>query len=95
MAAHQAGNIAVTDRITRETVIFSYPFELADVEGKQPAGTYTIETLEEPIDSVSFVAYRRVSTTIVLTSQGGASRQLVTIDPSDLEAARKRDAEQG
>jgi hypothetical protein len=86
----------VTDRITRETVTFSHPFELADVEGKQPAGRYTIETIEEPIDSVSFVAYRRVSTTIVLASQkyGGAS-QVVTIDPSDLKAARKRDAEHG
>jgi hypothetical protein len=94
---HQTGSFAVTDRVTRETVTFSYPFELADVEGKQPAGTYTIETIEEPIDSVSFVAYRRVSTTIVLASQkyGGASRQVITIDPSDLEAARKRDAEHG
>ena len=66
-ACHQPGSIAVTDRITREIVTFSYPFEPA--EGKQPAGTYTIETIEEPIDSVSFVAYRRVSTTIVLASQ--------------------------
>lgn len=87
----------MTDRITHETVIFAHPFELADVDGKQPAGTYTIETVEEPVDSLSFVAYRRVSTTIALAPQkyGGASRQLVTIDPSDLEAARKRDAEHG
>jgi len=87
----------VTDRITHETVTFAHPFELADVDGKQPAGTYTIETVEEPIDSLSFVAYRRVSTAIVLASQkyGKASRQLVTIDPSDLEAARKRDAAHG
>lgn len=87
----------MTDRVTREIVTFSHPFELTDVDGKQPAGTYTIETIEEPIDSLSFVAYRRMSTTIVLASQeyGGASRQLVTIDPSDLEAARQRDAEQG
>ena len=86
----------MTDRVTHETVTFAHPFELADVDGKQPAGTYTIETVEEPIDSVSFVAYRRVSTTIVLASQKyGGARQLVTIDPSDLEAARKRDAEHG
>ena len=87
----------MTDRITRETVTFRCSFELTDVEGKQPAGRYTIETIEEPIDSVSFVAYRRVSTTIVLASQkyGGASRQVVTIDPSDLKAARKRDVEHG
>ena len=87
----------MTDRITRETITFLHPFELADVEGMLPAGTYTIETIEEPIDSVSMVAYRRVSTTIVVPSPGHgmASRQMVTIDPSDLEAARKRDAERG
>ena len=85
----------MTDRITRETVTFSHPFELADVEGRQPAGSYTIETIEEPIDNLSFVAYRRVSTTIVLASPkyGMASRQMITIQPSDLEAARKRDAD--
>ena len=88
---------AVTDRITHETITFSHPFELADVEGRQPTGTYMIETIEEPIDNLSFVAYRRVSTTIVLASPkyGAASRQLVTIDPLDLAAARKRDVEHG
>jgi hypothetical protein len=87
----------VTERITREAVVFSHPFELADVEGTQPAGTYTVETIEEPIDSLSLVAYRRVSTTIVLASPkyGMASRQMVTINPLDLAAARKRDLERG
>ncbi len=85
------------DRITRETITFLHPFELADVQGMLPAGTYTIETIEESIESVSMVAYRRVSTTIVVPSptSGMASRQMVTIDPLDLEVARKRDAERG
>ena len=85
------------DRITRETITFLHPFELADVQGLLPAGTYTIETIEELIESVSMVAYRRVSTTIVVPSptSGMASRQMVTIDPLDLDVARKRDAERG
>jgi hypothetical protein len=85
----------VTDRITRETVTFVHPFELADVEGMLPAGTYTVETIEEPIEGVSMLAYRRVSTTIIVPSPryGMASRQMVTIDPLYLEAARKKDAE--
>jgi hypothetical protein len=85
----------VTDRVKRETITFLHPFELADVEGMLPAGDYTIETIEEPIEGLSMVAYRRVSTTIVVPSPryGMASRQMVTIDPSDLEAVRKRDAE--
>ena len=87
----------MTDRVTRETITFLHPFELADVEGMLPAGDYTIETIEEPIEGLSMVAYRRVSTTIVVPSPryGMASRQMVTIDPSNLEAVRKRDAERG
>ena len=87
----------MTDRITRETITFLHPFELADVQGMLPAGTYTIETIEEPIESLSMVGYRRVSTTIVVPSPryGMATRQMVVIDPLNLEAARKRDAELG
>ncbi len=87
----------MSDRITHEAITFLHPFELGGVEGMLPAGTYTIETIEESIESVSMVAYRRVSTTIIVPSprQGTASRQMVTIDPSNLEAARKRDAERG
>ena len=86
---------AVTERTRREQVTFLHPFSLAGVEEQQEPGTYAVETIEETIDGLSFVAYRRVSTTIVLPSPqyGNASRQAVTIDPIDLEAARKRDAE--
>jgi hypothetical protein len=86
----------MTDRVTREIVTFLHPFELSDVDGEQPAGTYTIETTEEPIGDLSFIAYRRVSTTIILASAqfGARARQVVTIDPLELQAARKRDEEQ-
>ena len=55
------------------------------MEGEQSAGTYTVETTE---------AYRRVSTAIILASRefGPASRQVVTIEPLDLDVALKRDA---
>jgi hypothetical protein len=82
------------DRITRRPVTFLHPFSLRDVEGEQPAGTYEIETIEAPIDCLSLLAYRRVSTTIDLPSNLPAmlARQRVDIDPRDLEAAEKRDA---
>jgi len=84
----------VTERVTRSTVHFAHPFALLAVEGEQPPGIYAIETTEVPIDGLSFVAYRRVSTTIMLASSqfGPECRQLVAIDPLDLEAAQKRDA---
>lgn len=72
-----------------------HPFSLVGVDGVQPVGTYTIETVEETLDNLSFVAYRRVSTTIVVPAVGAVTRQrqVVPIDPRDLEAAQKRDAE--
>jgi len=84
----------VTERVTRNIVSFRHPFEIAGVEGKHPAGTYVVETTEEPIVGLSFLAYRRVSTTITLASQsfGPTSRQVVTINPQDLVAAQARDA---
>jgi hypothetical protein len=76
-------------------VTFLHPFSLAGADGEQPPGTYVVETTEVPIDGLSFAAYRRVSTTIVLPSPhyGWASRQMITIDPRELEAAGERDAE--
>ena len=84
----------MTERITRRSVTFLHPFSLDGVDGVQPAGTYIIETVEEPLGNLSFIAYRRVSTTIVLPSSDTPtlSRQMVAIDPRDLEAAQKRDA---
>ena len=89
-----AGNV-MPERTTHSSVTFLHPFSLDGVDGVQPAGTYTIETVEETLDNLSFVAYRRVSTTIVLPAVGipTRQRQVVTIDPRDLEAAQKRDAE--
>lgn len=82
------------ERTIRKSVAFLHPFSLAGIEEKLDAGTYIVETLEELIEGVSFVAYRRLSTTIetIGTGFGQAARQVVTIDPLDLEAALKTDA---
>ena len=55
------------ERVKRSSVTFRHPFTLRGEERLQPAGSYEIETVEEPILGLSFVAYRRVSTTIILT----------------------------
>jgi hypothetical protein len=72
-----------------------HPFSLIGLDGVQPAGTYLVETVEETLDNLSFVACRRVSTTIVLPAVGTdtGQRQVVTIDPDDLKAAQERDLE--
>jgi hypothetical protein len=76
-------------RTRRETVTFAHPFTLPEVEGVQPAGAYTVETDEEAIEGLSFLAFRRVATVIFLPVPHGGrgSFQAVPIDPRLLEAA--------
>ena len=83
------------ERTTRKSVTFLHPFSLAGVDGKLEAGTYIVETVEELIDGLSFIAFRRVSTTIEIAAKGygQAARQVIAIDPRDLEAAQELDAE--
>ncbi len=83
------------ERTTVRTVTFRHPFSLSDLDGQQPAGTYGVETVDTTLDNLSFIAYRRVSTTIIIPPIGVAARQrqMIVIDPLELEAALKRDAE--
>ena len=54
-----AGSL-MTGRTTRRSVTFSHPFSLSELDGTQPAGTYRIQTLDVALDSLSYLAYRRV-----------------------------------
>ena len=80
----------MTTRTAHSTVTFTRPFVLVGIAGVQPPGTYGIDTDEETIDAVSFLAWRRVTTTIAIPRDGATS--VWTIDPVDLEASLMRDA---
>ena len=77
-------------RTTHETATFDRPFSLSTVDEVQPAGTYTVVIDEELIEGVSFLAYRRVATTIYLPIRSGSagSMQAVRVDPSELQLAQ-------
>ena len=87
--------MTLPERTTLTTITFLGPFSLTDIDGVQPAGNYTVETIDKTLDNLSFIAYRRVSTSIMLPAVGAAARQrqVVFIDPLELEAALKRDAQ--
>jgi hypothetical protein len=89
------GEIILPDRTTLTNITFLRPFSLTDIDGVQPAGTYTVETIDTTLDNLSFIAYRRVSTSIMLPAVGvvARQRQVIFIDPLELEAAVKRDAQ--
>lgn len=84
----------MVERLTLTSVVFAFPFVLGGVDEEHPAGVYEVETVEEQIDGLSFIAYRRLSTMIALRSGGRSMhvRQFFAIDPADLAAAIERDA---
>jgi hypothetical protein len=80
-------------RTSTKTVTFKRSFVLGGLNEVLPAGTYSVETDEEPIEGISFVAYRRILTLIHLPAKSGNPRlaRTLTIDPNELEEALKRD----
>jgi hypothetical protein len=85
-------------RTVARTVTFARPFALSGLEGEQPAGTYSVETDEELIPSLSFAAYRRIATWFRLparregTELSAGLSEVVAVDPVELERALERDA---
>ena len=81
-------------RTTSKTVTFARPFSLDGLDETQPAGSYTVQTDEEPIEGLSFLAYRRVATVIVLPLRHGGtgSFEAISVTPEALDAALARDA---
>jgi hypothetical protein len=81
-------------RSRREFVTFKHPFRIRSIEHLLPEGTYEVVTDEEPIDGLSFAAYRRVATMIILPVLGshGAAVEMVSISSVDLADAQRLDA---
>jgi hypothetical protein len=75
------------------TVTFNRPFTLDEIDSELPAGSYRVETEEETLDNVSFIAYRRVATHFFVPSKPGVSStaQMWMISPKGLERALSRD----
>ncbi len=84
----------MTSRLTTRTVTFARPFTLDEINRELPAGSYTVETEEEPLEGVSFLAYRRVSTSLIVRPGPEATgTQMWLIHPDGLAAALERDRE--
>mgnify|MGYP001822854461 CR=1 FL=1 len=77
-------------RTTKTTVTFKMPFMLSELGELQAAGDYVVETQEELLQGVSYLAYQRVQTQIELHPRPGVVQKL-TVDPKKLAAALRRD----
>jgi hypothetical protein len=85
----------MTVRTTSRTVTFIHPFNLSGMDEVQPAGTYTVETDEELLQTSSLPAYRRISTLIRLPARprGTVLTQIVETNPVELAAVLAKDAQ--
>ena len=79
----------MTIRTTSTSVTFRAPFTLPGLDRDYPPGSYSVSIDEDQLE-VSFTAYRRVATTIMLVD--GPTTSAWVVDPRDLEAALERDA---
>ncbi len=84
----------MTMRSRREVVTFKHPFRIRGVDRLLPPGAYEVVTDEETIEGLSFAAFRRVATMIIVPAEGsrGASVEMVSIGSVDLADAQRIDA---
>lgn len=83
----------MTTKTQRETMTFNRPFSLKAAGRTLPAGAYEVISEEELIEGLSFLAYRRISTVIMVP---GALRnnnftEMLTVDWKELEALVRND----
>ena len=85
----------MTVRTSEGTMTFRRPFVLSWFDEVLPAGAYNVETDEEPLEGISFPAYRRILTVLYLHAMPGRQGQtrVLPIDPNELEPVLKRDRE--
>lgn len=72
---------------------FTHPFVIRGYCDELPAGSYEFVLDEEPLHGLSFEAFRRTASYLVVANRPGrpGSTEMRPIDPRDLEAALSRD----
>ena len=79
-------------RSRRETVTFRHPFQIRGVDRLLPPGAYEVVTDEEMIEGLSFPAFRRVATMIMVPTVQNSAMEMISIGSVDLSDAQRMDA---
>jgi len=79
-------------RSRRETVTFRHPFQIRGVDRLLPPGAYEVVTDEEMIEGLSFPAFRRVATMIMVPAVQNSAMEMISIGSVDLSDAQRMDA---
>lgn len=82
---------------TRSSAVMTFrgPFALTGFDEALPAGEYSVDTEDELIEGVPYLAYRRLSTRLRRHKRPGHGHPIPTmaVDPDELDAALARDQE--
>jgi hypothetical protein len=84
----------MSTRTRRETVHFKHPFRIKGIDRLLPPGSYEVVTDEEQIEGLSFPAFRRVATTIMVPGvpPHQSSTEMISISSVGLSDAQRIDA---
>ena len=84
----------MTMRSRREMITFKHPFRIKGIDRLLPPGAYEVITDEEMIEGLSFAAFRRVATMIMVPAAPPRTLTMerISISPVDLADAQRIDA---
>jgi hypothetical protein len=84
----------MTVRSRRETITFQHPFRIRGIDRLLPPGAYEVVTDEEMIEGLSFPAFRRVATMIMVPGAPphSSTMEMISIGSVDLSDAQRIDA---
>ncbi len=80
-------------RRSETTVTFRHPFTMPSVDGRQPAGTYRIVTVDDEVAVIPFAITTRIATQLhtPALSMKAAVRNVFTISTAELAIAIEED----
>ena len=84
----------MTMRSRRETLTFRQSFRIKGIDRQLAAGDYEVVTDEEMIEGLSFPAFRRVATMIMVPGAPPhqSSTEMISVDSVALADAQREDA---
>ena len=95
----------MTERSREHIVTFQHSFELRNAEGRLPPGTYRVQSEEESIDGLSFLAFRTTSMSMEVplgasvlqhaAAGESASSEMITVNAGELEHVLELDRNHG
>jgi hypothetical protein len=83
----------MTTRSQRETITFKQPFRIKGIDRLLSAGAYEVITDDEMIEGLSFPAFRRVATMIMVPAAAPRGSTMKMISISSISSVTLSDAQ--